>query len=118
MKFPASFPPADALLAFFTGINYRKLALRLILLAATIAAVTVALSQFAWRNGRKFWAEHGESIILHFELFIEKLVEAIEWTHAFGASTRPVANLWAARAADWVYYTLADGLVPWGRFAN
>lgn len=118
MKFTASFPPADALLAFLAGINYRQLALRLVLLAATVAAVVVALSQFAWRNGRKFWLNHGESIIFHFELFIEWLVGAIEWVYNLGASTRPVVNLWAARAADWLFYLLADGLLPWGRFAN
>ena len=108
MKLSASFPPIDALLAFLAGINYRKLATELVLLAATIAAVTVAVVSFTWKHAKRLWAEHGDSITLHFELFIEWLVGAIQVTYDAGRAFRPVAARTLNRAADWLYYQLAN----------
>ena len=118
MKFTASFPPADALLAFLAGINYRKLASQLVMLVATVAAITVAVSLFTWKHAKRFWQEHGDSITLHFELFVEKVEWAIQWAYDAGVTFRPTANRWAARAADWLYYTLAEGELPRIRFTN
>jgi hypothetical protein len=102
-----SFPPLNDLLSALSRVDWRHRFTQLVLLAATVAAVLVAVSTFLYRNARAFWAEHGEEITLRFELFIEWLVEAIEKTHQAGAASRPVAVRALNRLADWLFYQLA-----------
>ena len=101
-----AFPPADALLSFLRNVNYRKLANDLITFAATIAAVTVAVSLFIYKNARAFWAAHGETIHFHFDLFIEQLVAFIQKVYDAGTASRPVAVRLFNRSADWLFYQL------------
>ncbi len=103
-----AFPPVDALLSFLRNVNYRKLANDLITFAATIAAVTVAVSLFVYKNAKAFWLQHGDEITLRFELFVEWLVAAIEKTHQAGMAFRPVAAHWLNWLVDQAFYLLAD----------
>ena len=102
-----SFPPADALFAFLSNVDYKKVANNVITFAATFCAIVVAVSLFAYKNARAFWQNHGEEITLRFELFIEWLSEALEKVHAAGAASRPVVTRWANWAVDQAFYRLA-----------
>jgi hypothetical protein len=102
-----SFPPADALLSFLRNVDWKRRFIQLVLLAATVAAFTVAVSTFAAKHAKRFWSEHGEEITLRFELFVERLEEAIRLVHQAGVISRPVAVRWLNRLADWLFYQLA-----------
>jgi hypothetical protein len=102
-----AFPPADALFKALGSVNYKLLAIKLILLAATVAAVAVAVSTFVYRNARAFWAAHGETIQLYVGLALEWLVKAAKATYQAAVAFRPVAARWANVAADRVFYQLA-----------
>ncbi len=102
-----AFPPVDSLLAFLRSVNYKRHFIQLVLLAATVAAVIVAVSTFAYKQAKLFWQNHGEEITLRFELFVEWLVEAIEKVYQAGAASRPVAVRALNRLADWLFYQLA-----------
>jgi hypothetical protein len=103
-----SFPPVDALLASLAQVDWRRRFIQLLLLAATVAAVIVAVSTFAYKKAREFWQNHGEEITLRFELFVEWLVAAIEKTHQAGTASRPVAARWLNWLVDQAFYLLAD----------
>ena len=102
-----SFPPADALLSFLRGVDWKRRFIQLVLLAATFCAVTVAVFTFAAKHAKRFWAEHGEEITFRFELFVERLEEAIRLVHQAGVASRPVVARWLNRLADWLFYQLA-----------
>jgi len=102
-----AFPPLNDLLSAVSRVDYKRYFTQLVLLAATVAAVTVAVSTFLYRNARAFWAANGEEITLRFELFVEWLVEAIEKVYQLGAASRPVAVRALNRLADWLFYQLA-----------
>jgi hypothetical protein len=102
-----SFPPADALLSALVSINYKKVANQAITFAATFAAVVVAISLFAYKNAKAFWAAHGETILFHAALFAERLVKTSKVAFAAAVSFKPVAVRAVNRAADWLFYQLA-----------
>ena len=106
---PASpaFPPADALLSFLRSVNYKSHFIPLVLLAATVAAVLVAVSTFLYRNARAFWAAHGETIQFQFALFVERLELSIEKVYQLGAASRPVLTRWFNWLLDRAFYQLA-----------
>jgi hypothetical protein len=101
---PKGFPPLDDFISVLSSIDYKLLATRVILIAATIAAVITGVSAFAYRNARKFWVANGDDIVLGFLLFVEWLEGAIEKMYQFGVVCRPVANRWVAKIADWGFY--------------
>ena len=103
-----AFPPADALLKALGSVNYKLLAIKLILLVATVAAFTVAVCSFAYKHARKFWLAHGETIQLYVALALEWLVKAAKATYQAAVAFQPVVTRWANQAADWAFYRLAD----------
>jgi hypothetical protein len=102
-----AFPPVDSLLAALARVDWRRHLVQAVLLAATVAAVIVAVSTFAYKQAKLFWQNHGEEITLRFELFIEWLVGAIEKVYQAGAAGRPVAVRLLNQLADWAFYRLA-----------
>ena len=102
-----AFPPANALFAFVSSVNYRKVANQAITFAATFAAVVVAVSLFAYKNAKAFWAAHGETILFHAALFMERLVKASKVSVNAAVSFKLVAVRAVDRAADWLFYQLA-----------
>jgi hypothetical protein len=103
-----AFPPVDALVASLRNVNYRLLVIKLILIIVSVAAATVAVSTFVYRNARAFWATHGETIQLYVGLALEWLVKAAKATYQAAVAFQPVAARWANQAADRVFYQLAD----------
>ena len=99
-----SFPPLDDLLEFLSSISYRKHAVQFILIVATIAAIVVGVTTFAYKASRKLWLEHGEEIILNFLEFVNRVEIAIESAYELGVSFRPVAAKWANFSADRAFY--------------
>ena len=102
-----AFPPVDALFKALGSVNYRLLAIKLVLIIVSVAAATVAVSTFIYRNARAFWAAHGETIQLYVALALEWLVKAAKATYQASVAFRPVAARWANQAADRVFYQLA-----------
>ena len=119
-----SFPPLSGFLSLLSRVDAKKTGQWLVLAAATVAAVIVAVTLFAYKHAKRFWQEHGEDITLQFMLFVERLEEAIRLTVRLGAASRPVVNRWGARAVRWLSWALnrvADGLfyaLAEGQLAN
>jgi hypothetical protein len=102
-----AFPPADALFKALGSVNYKLLAIKLVLLIISVAAFTVAVCSFAYKHARKFWLAHGEEIQLYVGLALEWLVKASKAAFNAAIAFRPVAARWANLAADWAFYRLA-----------
>ena len=102
-----AFPPVDALVASLRNVNYRLLVIKLIFIIVSVAAATVAVSTFIYRNARSFWATHGETILFHAALFVERLVKTSKVAFNAAVSFKPVALRAINRAADWLFYRLA-----------
>ena len=111
MNASPSFPPLDGLISALRQIDWRAVAHRLIMIAATICAVAVALTLFAHKHARRFWAEHGDEITLHALAFADRVkVAAIVAANTAATITRaatPVITQWANRALDSAFYELA-----------
>ena len=103
-----AFPPADALLKALGSVNYKLLAIKLILLIVSVAAFTVAVCSFSYKHARKFWLAHGEEIQLYLGLALEWLVKASKAAFNAAVSFQPVAARWVNQGADWAFYRLAD----------
>ncbi len=103
-----SFPPLNDLLSALSRVDWRRRFIQLVLLAATIAAVTVAVVTFAVKHARAFWAAYGETIHFHFDLFIEQLVAFIQKVYDAGTASRPVVTRWLNWLLDRAFYLLAD----------
>jgi hypothetical protein len=102
-----AFPPADALLKALGSVNYKLLAIKLILIVISVAAFTVAVCSFAYKNAKAFWAAHGETILFHAALFVERLVKTSKVAFNAAVSFKPVALRAINRAADWLFYQMA-----------
>jgi hypothetical protein len=106
-----SFPPVDAAIGILRQINWRAVAHRLIMVAATVCAVIVAVSVFTYRHARQFWREHGDEITLQALTFAENAkVVAVTAANATIRAVRvvaPVVTLWVNRALDSAFYQLA-----------
>jgi hypothetical protein len=103
-----SFPPLNDLLSALSRVDWRRRFIQLVLLAATVAAVTVAVVTFAVKHARAFWAAHGETIHFHFDLFIEQLVAFIQKVYDAGTASRPVAARFLNRVLDRAFYLLSE----------
>jgi hypothetical protein len=106
-----SFPPVDAAISALRQINWRDAAHKLIMLAATVCAVTVAVSVFTYRAARRFWAEHGDEITLR-ALIVAGQVKAAATALAHTATriiraATPVITQWVNRTLDSAFYQLA-----------
>jgi hypothetical protein len=102
-----SFPPADALIATIRQINWRAVAHRLVMLAATICAVIVALSVFAYKHARAFWRDHGDEITLQVLTFAENAKTVANTAARIIRAATPVITQWVNRALDSAFYQLA-----------
>jgi hypothetical protein len=106
-----SFPPVDAAISAIRQINWRDVAHKLIMLAATVCAIVVALSVFTYRHARQFWRDHGDEITLQALTFAGQ-AKAVALTAA-NATIRavrvvtPVVTLWVNRTLDSAFYQLA-----------
>ena len=106
-----SFPPVDAAISAIRQINWRDVAHKLIMLAATICAVIVAVTVFTYRHARRFWAEHGDDITLQALTFAENAKTlAVTATNAAIRAVRVVAPMVTQgvnRTLDSAFYQLA-----------
>jgi hypothetical protein len=106
-----SFPPVDAAIGILRQINWRAVAHKLIMLAATICAVIVAVTVFTYRHARAFWRDHGDEITLQVLTFAENAKTlAVTAANAAIRVTRaatPVITQWVNRALDSAFYQLA-----------
>ena len=104
----ASFPPLEHAWQVLTSVDYKKQAIRALLLLATVAAIIVGVSSFIYRNARKFWAEHGEAITLAFYEFINWLEIFIEKVYQAGVIARPIVVLYVNKMVDRAFYKLTE----------
>jgi hypothetical protein len=106
-----SFPPVDALIATIRQTDWRDVAHKLIMLAATVCAVIVAVTVFAYRHARQFWREHGDEITLQVLTFTKQAkAVALTATNATIRAVRVVAPMvtqWVNRTLDSAFYQLA-----------
>ena len=103
---PASFPPVDALLAAVRKINWQQVGHRVLMATATMLAITVAVTLWAIRTGRQFWADHGAAIqSTARQVASRTATAAVTAWQAAG----PVLGRLANRVADAVFHWLADG---------
>ena len=106
-----SFPPVDSAISALRQINWRAVAHRLIAIAATVCAIVVALSVFAYKHARAFWRDHGDDITLHALTFAENAKTlAVTLANAAIRVTRaatPVITQWVNRTLDSAFYQLA-----------
>jgi hypothetical protein len=106
-----SFPPVDSAISALRQINWRAVAHKLIMLAATICAVIVAVTVFTYRHARQFWRDHGDEITLQVLTFAENAktlaVTAANATIRAARVAIPAVTLWVNRALDSAFYQLA-----------
>lgn len=103
---PASFPPVDALLAAIRRTDWQQVAHRALMVLATVAAVTVAITLWAVATARAFWAEHGAAITATARTVAIRTAAAAAATWQVAS---PVLARTANRAADATFRWLADG---------
>jgi hypothetical protein len=101
-----SFPPVDAAIAAARRINWQQVAHRALMVLATVAAVTVAITLWAIRTGRQFWANHGTTITAAAKTAATRTAAAAAATWQVAS---PVLARTANRAADATFRWLADG---------
>ena len=103
---PASFPPVDALIETLSAVDWKRQARRTMLAAATVAAVAVAVTLWAIRTGRQFWADHGTTITAATKTAAVRIAAAAVtiWQVA-----GPILGRLANRTADAVYYWICNG---------
>lgn len=101
-----SFPPIDAAIAAARRINWQRTAHSALMLLATVAAVTVAVTLWSIRTGRQFWADHGTTIKTTARTVATRTATTavIAWQVA-----SPILARLANRAADAVYYWICNG---------
>ena len=102
-----SFPPVDAAIGILRQINWRDVAHKLIMVAATVCAIVVALSVFAYRHARAFWAEHGDDITLQALTFAENAKTVANTAARIIRAATPVITQWVNRTLDSAFYQLA-----------
>lgn len=104
--FTPSFPPVDAALAAIRRVNWQLAAHRALMVLATVAAVTVALTLWAIRTTRAFWAQHGAAITAAARTAATRTAAAAAaaWQVASPALARA-----ANRAADAAFWWLSEG---------
>ena len=103
---PPSFPPVDAALAAIRRTDWQRVAVRLALVAATVAAVAVAVTLWAIRTGRHFWAQHGPAIRAGARTTAARTAAAAA---AAWLTLSPVLGRLANRAADAAFHWLSEG---------
>ena len=101
-----SVPPIDALLAAIRRTDWQQVAHRALMVLATVAAVAVAVTLWAIRTARAFWAEHGAAITATARTVAARTAAAAAavWQVASPALART-----ANRAADSLYRWYCEG---------
>jgi hypothetical protein len=102
-----SFPPIDSAISALRQINWRDVAHKLIMLAATVCAVTVAVTVFAYKHARAFWRDHGDEITLQALTFAENAKALANTAARIIRAATPVITQWVNRALDSAFYQLA-----------
>jgi hypothetical protein len=100
------FPPIDALILQMTKVDYQKLMHQFLMLIVTIAAIIVAVSQFAYTKAAQWYHNGGKDLIVDYTqraaLFINNRTGTFDKLYALTVKFNNRVELMAHRIEDLV----------------